>query len=117
MTGERLKEILTKYKLSQTEIAKKLGMSQQSFNQMLSASDVKTSLLERVAVVLEVPVAALYGEQSAVASGHGIAVAGHNNVAGNVTMGDNAAVLQERVKLLEQLLDEKERTIKILMEK
>ena len=41
---------------------------------------------------------------------------GNNNVAGNVTMGD-AAVLQERVTMLERLLEEKERTIKILMEK
>ena len=51
-------------------------------------------------------------EQSAVASGNGIAVAGNNNIAGS-----NNAVLQERVALLEKLLDEKERTIKILMER
>lgn len=59
-------------------------------------------------------------EQSAVASGNGsVAVTGNNNIAGS-----NNAVLQERMKLLEQLLaerdriiEEKERTIKILMEK
>lgn len=62
-------------------------------------------------------------EQSAVASGNGIAVAGNNNVAGNVTIGD-ATVLLERVKFLEQqvkdkesLLEEKERLIKVLMGK
>lgn len=55
-------------------------------------------------------------EQSAVASGNGIAVAGNNNVAGNVTMGD-AAVLQERITMLERLLEEKERLINVLMEK
>ena len=49
-------------------------------------------------------------EQSAVASGNGIAVAGNNNIAGS-----NNAVLQERVTMLEKLLEEKERTIKILM--
>ena len=32
-------------------------------------------------------------------------------------MGDNAAILQERVAMLEKLLEEKERTIKILMER
>lgn len=42
---------------------------------------------------------------------------GNNNAVGNVTMGDNSAVLQERVTMLEKLLEEKERTIKILMEK
>ena len=57
-------------------------------------------------------------EQSAVASGNGsVAVTGNNNVAGNVTMGDNTAVLQERVTMLEKLLEEKERLIKVLMEK
>ena len=127
MTGERLKEILAKYKVSQSEIAKQLGMSHQSLNQMLSASDIKTGLVDRIAKVLSVPISSLYGEdkeQNAIASGNGIAVAGNNNVAGNVTMGDNTAVLQERVKFLEQqvkdkesLLEEKERTIKILMER
>lgn len=54
-------------------------------------------------------------EQSAVASGNGIAVAGNNNVAGNVTMGDTVA-LHEKIVMLEKLLDEKERLIKVLME-
>lgn len=43
-------------------------------------------------------------------------IAGNNNAVGNVTIGD-AAILQERVTMLEKLLEEKERTIKILMEK
>ena len=43
-------------------------------------------------------------------------IAGNNNAVGNVTIGD-AAVLHERVTMLEKLLEEKERTIKILMEK
>lgn len=119
MTGERLKEILAKYKVSQSEIAKQLGMSHQSLNQMLSASDIKTGLVERIAKVLNVSISSLYGEdkeQNAIATGNGIAVAGNNNVAGNVTMGDNTAVLQERVTMLEKLLEEKERLIKVLME-
>ena len=125
MTGERLKEIISKFKVSQSEIARQLGMSHQSLNQMLSAADVKTSLLERIAQVLNVPVSFLYGErdegQNAVASGDSsIAV---NNITGNIEAGDTSA-LQERVKLLEQLLaereriiEEKERTIKILIER
>ena len=120
MTGNRLKEILYEKKVSQSQIAKLLGMSQQSLNQMLSASDIKTGLVERIAKVLNVSISSLYGEdkeQNAIATGNGIAVAGINNVAGNVTMGDNTAVLQERVTMLEKLLEEKERTIKILMER
>ena len=52
---------------------------------------------------------------NAVATGNGN-VAGNNNVVGSVTIGD-AAILQERVTMLEKLLEEKERTIKILMDK
>ena len=125
MTGERLKEILAKYKVSQSEIAKQLGMSHQSLNQMLSASDIKTGLVERIAKVLNVSISSLYGEdkeQNAIATGNGN-VAGNNNIVGSVTIGD-ATVLQERVKFLEQqvkdkesLLEEKERLIKVLMEK
>lgn len=119
MTGERLKEILAKYKVSQSKIAKQLGMSHQSLNQMLSASDIKTGLVERIAKVLNVSISSLYGEdkeQNAIATGNGIAVTGNNNVAGNVTVGDTA-ILTERIAMLERLLEEKERTIKILMEK
>jgi transcriptional regulator with XRE-family HTH domain len=60
MTGESLKELLLSLKISQTDIAKKLGLSQQSFNQMLSASDVKSSLLERVANAIGVSISKLY---------------------------------------------------------
>jgi hypothetical protein len=42
-----------------------------------------------------------------------VAVNGNNNVAVN----DSAPVLLERVRMLEKLLDEKERLIKVLMEK
>lgn len=125
MTGERLKEIIFKFKVSQSEIARRLGMSHQSLNQMLTAADVKSSLLERIAQVLNVPISHLYGErdetQSAVATGDSsIAV---NNNSGNIAAGDNR-LLQERIKFLEQqlkdkecLLEEKERLIKVLMER
>ena len=47
-----------------------------------------------------------------------VAIGSHNSV-GNVTThaGGDTAVLQERVKMLEKLLDEKEKLIKVLMEK
>ena len=63
MTGDRLKEILQKLKVSQSEIARQLGMSHQSFNQMLSAADIKSGLLERISQVLDIPISSLYGEQ------------------------------------------------------
>jgi transcriptional regulator with XRE-family HTH domain len=119
MTGEYLKEFIRKKKVSQAEIARTLGISQQSFNQMLSSKDIKSSHVELIASILHVSMGEIYNEtkeQSAVASGNGIAVAGNNNVTGNYA-SNNSQVLQERVMLLERILDEKERTIQILMKK
>lgn len=115
MTGNRLKEILYEKKVSQSHVAKLLGVSQQSFNQMLAAADIKSSLLERIAEALGENMSLFYPLEpaSVTVSDHGsVSIAGNNNIAGS-----NNAVLQERVKMLEKLLDEKERLIKVLMEK
>lgn len=126
MTGNRLKEILYEKKVSQSQIAKLLGVSQQSFNQMLAAADIKSSLLERIAEALGENMSLFYPVEPAnvtISDHGGVSIAGNNNISGNnnavgnVTMGDNTAVLQERVAMLEKLLDEKERLIKVLMEK
>ena len=115
MTGNRLKEILYEKKVSQSHVAKLLGVSQQSFNQMLAAADIKSSLLERIAEALGENLSLFYPLEPAsfTVSDHGsVSIAGNNNIAGS-----NNAVLQERVKMLEKLLDEKEKLIKVLMEK
>lgn len=52
---------------------------------------------------------------SATANGDGsVAVSGNNN--SNVVAGGETALLQERIKHLEELLAEKERLIQVLME-
>ena len=126
MTGNRLKEILYEKKVSQSQIAKLLGVSQQAFNQMLAAADIKSSLLERIAEALGENMSLFYPikpENVTIADHGGVSIAGNNTIAGNnnavgnVTMGDNSAVLQERVTMLEKLLEEKERLIKVLMDK
>ena len=60
------------------------------------------------------------GSQGSVATANngGVAVAGNgtaHHITTNVTLAD-VAVMQERIKSLEALLEEKERTIKILMD-
>lgn len=124
MTGKDLKEKIAQQNISALAIAKKLGISPQALNSTFNAADVKSGTLERIAEVLGVKMSFFYPMEgsNAVASGNGN-VAGNNNVVGSVTFGD-ATVLQERVKFLEQqvkdkesLLEEKERLIKVLMEK
>jgi len=117
MSGEYLKDFLRRHNVSQSEIARRLGLSQSSFNQMLSSNDVKSSLVERIASVFHMSIGEIYNdgrEQKVIATCNGIAVAGNNNVAGNITTNDTA-LLQERVMLLQRILEEKERLIQVLM--
>lgn len=115
MTGKDLKEKIAQQNISALAIAKKLGISPQALNSTFNAADVKSGTLERIAEVLGVKMSFFYPMEcsNAVATSNGN-IAGNNNVVGNVTIGD-ATVLQERVTMLEKLLEEKERTIKILM--
>lgn len=120
MTGKQLKQMIDALGITQRKLADDMGVTPQTISAILAAKDVRTSTVERVASVTNMPIAYFFNEQTdktnTVASGNGIAVTGNNNVAGNVTTGDTA-LLTERIAMLERLLDEKERTIKILMAK
>lgn len=121
MTGKELKTKLSACGVSQSEIARRLEMSQQSFNQSMIVNDVKSGLLERIAVAIGVDMSFFYPTE-----GNNAVASGDNSVAAiqsTVTQGDSN-VLQERIngleKLIEEkenLLNEKERTIQILMKK
>lgn len=120
MTGKNLKEMIDMLGITQRKLAELLGVTPQTISAILTAKDVRTSTIERIASVTNNPISYFFKENTekcAVASGEGsVAVNGNNNVAGNVTVGD-ATMLREKVFLLEKLLEEKERTIKILLEK
>ena len=117
MKGIELKEKIAKCGISQSEIARRLNISQQSFNQSLSANDVKSGLIERIAEVVGVEMDFFYpnksNKPSVVVNGEGVVAVSGNN---NVTSNPSDAVLQERVKSLEALVAEKERLIQILMD-
>ena len=114
MTGKELKTKLSACGVSQSEIARRLDMSQQSFNQSLIVNDVKSGLLERIATAIGGDMTFCYPAEwnKAVASGDNSVAA----IQSTVTQGDSK-VLQERINCLEKLLEEKERTIQILMKK
>ena len=118
MNGKKLKEMLNKLGITQRSLAEKMNVTPQTISAFLSASDIRTSTIERISAVTGMPVSYWYGEaskeQSAVATGNGIAVTGNNNVAGNVTNSDTN-ILQERVILLQRILEEKERLIQVLI--
>ena len=82
MKGIELKKILRDNGISISQLARVLDISQQNLNSALSADDVKSGTIEKVAFASGKPVSSFYGEGpgSALASGdNSTAVAGNNN--------------------------------------
>lgn len=116
MTGQELKQKILSSNVPFNVIAERLGITAQSLNSCFKGKDVRSNTIERIADALGVKMSFFYPADgnSAVATGDSsIAV---NNITGNIEAGDTA-VLQERITMLERLLGEKERLIKVLMEK
>lgn len=116
MTGKDLKELIEKLGFPQRKLAEQMGVTPQTISAILTAKDVRTSTIERIASVTNMPVSYFFRENHEANSvvGNGNAAVNGNN---NVVVNDNTPVLLERVRMLEKLLDEKERLIKVLMEK
>lgn len=114
MEGKVLKRKMMELNKTQKELSELLGITAQSVNAILSAKDVRSGTIERIAQVLNVPIGFFFGDEfknNAVASGNKSVAAINSNVSSPTT-----AVLEERVKALETLVAEKERLIKVLME-
>lgn len=106
MTGKELKLKIDALGITQRSLAEQMGVTPQTVSAILTAKDIRTSSLERIAQVTNKPMSYFYGETDnaqAVASGDSSIAAINSNV--------NAS----EVELLKRLLEEKERTIKILM--
>ena len=115
MEGKVLKQKLMELNKTQKELSELLGITAQSVNAILSAKDVRSGTIEKIAQVLNVPVGFFFGEtglsQHAVANGNKSVVAINSSVSSS-----SEEVLKERVKSLETLVAEKERLINVLME-
>lgn len=116
MTGKNLKELIDTLGISQRKLAEQMGVTPQTISAILTAKDVRSGTLERIAEAIGVKMSFFYPTEGGVSIAGNNNISGNNNAVGNVTIGD-AAVLQERVTMLEKLLEEKERLIKVLMEK
>ena len=119
MNINRLNQMFENSKLSKVEFAKRCGITRATLDNALQGGDIRVSILEKIASVLDIPVGTLFDDPPSLSligdnnqvNGHGA----HGNINGGTTV--DVAVLEERIKAMQQLLQEKERTIKILMEK
>lgn len=118
MEGKDLKSKVTQAGSSQAKIAELLGVKPQTVNSFMTAKDVRSGTIEKIAKVLNKPVSYFYGEEAPAAGS--ATVTGNNSAAsvgGDATVNTTSEELQERIKLLQELLAEKERTIKILLDR
>lgn len=114
MNISKLQELVKDSGKSKVQIAKLSGITRVTLDNALQGGDVRVSIVEAIAKTLGVKVGYLFDDdtasQNAITQGHS-SIAAINS---DVTVGkDDCAVLQERVKHLEELLAEKERLIKV----
>jgi transcriptional regulator with XRE-family HTH domain len=79
MTGETLKQKLESLGYTKAFIAEKLGVAPQNIQTWFKADDVKSGTLERLAEVLELPIAYFYGDSYNVqGNGNALATGDHS---------------------------------------
>lgn len=107
MTGEQLKRILYTAGIPQTELAKKLGTSQQNLYAVLKSQDIKTGLLERLCEVLDVKMSFFYPDDydhggGSSKSAHSATAVGLGNIA---TTGASDDMVRQLLSQNQQLID------------
>lgn len=112
--GLLIEQKLNELGISKSELARRTGIANQNVNRILSKSSIDTDKLISISKALDYNFFEDYiGERNAVVNGDGsVAVSGNNN-SNVVAGGDGTALLQERIRHLEDLLSEKERLIKL----
>lgn len=118
MTGTELKERLQATHIPMSEIAKRIQVSPQNLNSMFKADDVKTGTLERLAEVLDKPIAFFYGDAYTI-TGNNNATAINNSTA---TSSDDRLISllvskDEQLTLAMRQTSKAQEQIDILLEK
>ena len=112
MDGEILRRKIKDTGIPIAEVARLIGQSRPNLSQALSVKDVKTGLIEKLASALGLPLSYFYSEGTS--EPHAIAHGNRAIAAVNSTISpeqSEKAVLEEKVRGMQKLLDEKDRTI------
>ena len=121
MKGIILKNFLAGKGYNVSEVARLLGLSQQTLSAALGSEDVKSSLVERISSVVGVPLSELYGEKSSISAtmhgGNGNRLqAGTGNVMGDGS-SELVATLKGEIEMLKGIIAEKNADLKDANEK
>lgn len=109
MDGELLKKALADNKISISEAARRLGMSQSTLSSALQNEDVRTGLLEKIAEILGRTPASFYtGDHSATAVATGTqstATANVQNDAGVAALAKQLDVKDGQIRIKDEQID------------
>ncbi len=117
LLGAKIKSLIDISGQSVNETADKLGMSHQNLYNMFKKESVDTKYLVMLSRMFGVPMSYFFDDSLPPMSVRGNgnqAIAGHNNLVGGGGSDGRVAALEEKVALLERLLEEKERYIRLL---
>lgn len=113
--------------MSKSELARRTGIANQNINRILEKSSIDTEKLVKISKALDYNFFQDYCDAEFPNSGssqHNVSLSGRNNQVINNTSGRDSIInattkdeYEERIKLLETIVREKERTIQILMQK
>lgn len=112
---QRILELIESNKLTKKGFCDKVDISEQTLSNVLKGSDIGSKKLERIAIFFGVSMD--YFFENEISSTHpsvGHSINGNGNkVSGNIKLNE----CQREIEHLKELLNEKERTIQILLDK
>lgn len=111
----KIKELCERKEGGIKRLAEEIGMSEQNLHRCINLNKIQAGELEKIAHVFDVPIGYFFDSaplNQSIANGNGSAA----SIYGNATVGVMTDKDKE-IDHLKQLLEEKERTIQILMNK
>lgn len=121
--AEKIAALIESCKLPKKEFCKKVEISVQTLDNTLKGSEIGSRKLERIADFFKVPIDYFYDREVEVDEkmhiGHNVNGIG-NKVSGNISLSECQKELEHLRQLLHEkqiIIEEKERTIQILMNK
>lgn len=100
------------------KLAVDVGMSEQNLHRCIRNNKIQAADLENIALLLNVDIRVFFDEKVSSLINNKVETKGDYSPAllnGNITVSSDA-ILNERIKSLEAIIEEKERLIKVLME-
>lgn len=120
MEGKKLKEFFVREGISLTEVAKRMGVSQQNLSSLLSSDNIKTGTLEKVAETFGKSPAFFYtGDNSGTAvvgTANQSTVIGKQDTLGVRAVEKQAEVLGKQAEIIDKQLEVKDKQIETLLQ-